>query len=253
MIKIIDKFLQLLNRRRRAKIWGIPFKRVKNFQIPQSVQLHGKSIDLSIPTEDAGIVSEFIEVILDDCYKLESWQKCLRADATILDIGGNVGLFSLAARQAFPEAGIYSYEPNSSLERYLKHQAKTANFNYFMQALGSNNGKVRLKLSETGASGNTISVIDETGEIPCLALSEAIRNIGKQVDLAKIDCEGAEWDLFKAVDVWDKIQNIAMEYHLFKKGQTLEQLKTIIESLGFEIKMVKPTDQYYGDLIASRQ
>ena len=252
MIEIIDKFLQLLSRRRRAKRWGVSFERVKTFQLPQSLKLHGKSVDLHLPTKDAGMVSEFIEVMLDDCYKLESWQKRLRADVTILDIGGNVGLFSLAARHAFPRALICLYEPNPSLETYLKHQAKIANFNYFMQALGSKNGRVNLKLSGKGASGNTISIFNESGEIPCLSLSEAVRNLGDRIDLVKIDCEGAEWDLFQAVSVWDKIQNIAMEYHLYKKGQTLEALKETIESLGFTIEMVKPTNQYYGDLIASR-
>ncbi|NES80452.1 MAG: hypothetical protein F6K10_02800 [Moorea sp. SIO2B7] len=83
-------------------------------------------------------------------------------------------------------------------------------------------------------------------------MSEAIKTLGSTVDLLKIDCEGAEWDLLRAEGVWDKIQNIAMEYHLFNKGQTLEILKATIESLGFKIKMVKPTDKYYGDLIASR-
>jgi FkbM family methyltransferase len=249
---MIEKLLRLLSRQKRARSWGISFQRVKTFQLPSSVQLNGQLVNLQLPIQDIGMIAEFIEIILDDCYQLESWKKDLSSDPVILDIGGNVGLFSLAARQAFPQAVIHTYEPNPALEPYLNHQAQVANFHYFMQALGSQPGKVKLKLSETGASGNTVSLIDESGDIPCLALITAVENMGGKIDLAKIDCEGAEWDLFKAATVWDKVQNIAMEYHLYRKGQTLEKLQAMIQSLGFKIITVQPTNQYYGNLIASR-
>ncbi len=231
MNKIVSKFFKLFSRRQRAKKWGVKFSRVKNFQLPKFVILEGKEIELNLPTSDTGMLGEFVEIILDDCYKLKSWQKQLKPDAKILDIGGNVGLFSLAARHAFPKAKIHSYEPNPALEKYLKHQAGVAGFDYYMKALGAEDGKVRLKFSEKGASGNTVSIVDEEGDISTIALSKAIENLGNFVDLMKIDCEGAEWNLFETANVWDKIQNITMEYHLYKKGQTLEKIKTIIRHL----------------------
>ncbi len=121
-----------------------------------------------------------------------------------------------------------------------------------MQAVGAKDGQVRLKFSDKLSSANTVSILDQDGDIPMIALSKTIDNLGGHVDLAKIDCEGAEWNLFEAPNVWGKVQNIAMEYHLYQKKHTLEKLQQIITMLGFKIKNLQPTNQYYGTLIASR-
>ncbi len=112
---IFKKVWQLLARKKTAQEWGIKFNRVKDFQIPQSLQLEGKEIELYLPASERGMLGQFVEIILDDCYQLKSWKKKLIPEAKILDIGGNVGLFSLAARKSFPQAVIHTYEPNSSL------------------------------------------------------------------------------------------------------------------------------------------
>jgi FkbM family methyltransferase len=248
----LQKISQLLARKQTARKWGIKFNRVRDFQIPQHLKLEGKEVEIDLPAAEAGMLAEFVEIILDDCYQLKSWKKRLKPEIKILDIGGNVGLFSLAARQFFPQAIIHTYEPNSSLEKYLYHQSQLANFDYYLKALGAKDGQVRLQFSDKGSSCNTVSIYDEKGNIPMMALSKAIDNLGGHVDLAKIDCEGAEWELFEASDVWHKMQNITMEYHLYKKKHTLEKLQETITKLGFKIESLQPTNQYYGNLIASR-
>ena len=249
---ILKKILQLLARKKNAREWGIKFNRVKDFQIPKYLKLRGKEVEIELPSSEAGMLAEFVEIILDDCYQLKSWKEKLNSEIKILDIGGNVGLFSLAARQFFPQAIIHTYEPNSSLEKYLRHHAEVANFDYYLKALGSKDGQIKLQFSEKGSSCNTVSIFDEKGDIPMMALRKAIDNLGGHVDLAKIDCEGAEWELFEASDVWHKIQNITMEYHLYKKNHTLEKLQQVITMLGFQIKHLQPTNQYYGNLVAFR-
>ena len=249
---ILQKVSQLITRRKKAQQWGIEFNRVKDFKIPEFLKLEGKEVEIDLPVSEAGMLAEFVEIILDDCYQLKSWKKKLNPDAKILDIGGNVGLFSLAARQFFPQATIHAYEPNSSLEKHLSHQAKIANFDYSLQALGAKDGQIRLQFSEKGSSCNTVSIFDEEGDVPMMALSKAIDNLGGHVDLVKCDCEGAEWELFEASNVWDKVDNITMEYHLYQKKHTLEKLKQTITRLGFNIQYLQPTNQYYGNLIASR-
>ena len=139
-----------------------------------------------------------------------------------------------------------------ALEKHLSHQAKIANFDYSLQALGAKDGQIRLQFSEKGSSCNTVSIFDEEGDVPMMALSKAIDNLGGHVDLVKCDCEGAEWELFEASNVWDKVDNITMEYHLYQKKHTLEKLKQTITRLGFNIQYLQPTNQYYGNLIASR-
>ena len=67
--------------------------------------------------------------------------------------------------------------------------------------------------------------------------------IGGFVDLVKIDCEGAEWDLFKAKDVWQHISSIRMEYHLWRVHTYAEVVEAMHE-LGFNIVRHVPSGEW---------
>jgi hypothetical protein len=72
------------------------------------------------------------------------------------------------------------------------------------------------------------------GNIPQIDLDTAIERIGGTVDLLKLDCEGAEWDMFRSPNPWRHIRNIRMEYHLIH-GETIEDVEQVLNSLGFEV------------------
>lgn len=239
------KIIRLLQRQSRARKLGIKFNRVANFNLPDNLIVLGKRHNVNLPSEK-GMDGEFIEVLLDDCYGVEQLSESL---ITIIDIGGNVGLFPIAARNRFPQAVIHAYEPNPNLEIYLKHQSQIANFKYFMEAVGVEDGKVTLDIREV--SGKSRSHISESGDIPMISLKRAIERIGGSVDLAKVDCEGAEWLLFEDRDTWQLVQNLSLEYHLWS-GHTHAETRQVIENLGFRVRKQIPIDQWYGTILASR-
>ena len=240
-----NKIIQLLQRKTRAKKIGIKFPRVANFNLPDSLIIQGKRQSVKLPSEK-GMDGEFIEVLLDDCYGLEQLPQSL---LKIIDIGANVGLFSIAARNRFPQAVIHAYEANPNLEKYLKNQSQIASFEYFMEAIGAEDGKVVLDIREV--SGKTRSTVSTNGDIPMISFKSAIDRIGGQVDLAKIDCEGAEWLLFEDQEIWQFVQNLSLEYHLWS-GHTHAETRQVIENLGFQINKQIPIDKWYGLILASR-
>ncbi|MEG3848327.1 FkbM family methyltransferase [Microcoleus sp. herbarium19] len=242
---LVNKLLQLLQRKIRAQKLGLEFNRVASFQLPDNLVVQGKRHQLNVPSEK-GMDGEFIEVLLDDCYGVEQLSPSLR---TIIDIGANVGLFPIAARNRFPQAVIHAYEPNTYLESYLKNQSQIANFTYFLEAVGAKEGKVTLDIREV--SGKSRSRVSETGNIPMVSLKRAIERIGGSVDLAKVDCEGAEWLLFEDRDTWQLVQNLSLEYHLWS-GHTHAETRQVIENLGFQVRKQIPTDRWYGSILASR-
>ncbi len=189
---------------------------------------------------------EFIEVLLDDCYGVEQLSESL---IKIIDIGANVGLFPIAARNQFPQAVIHAYEANPNLEKYLKHQSQIANFEYFMEAVGARDGKVILDIREV--SGKTRSTVSDNGDIPMVSFRRAIERLGGSADLAKVDCEGAEWLLFEERDIWQFVQNLSLEYHLWL-GHTHASARQVVESLGFKVRKQMPIDKWYGVILASR-
>ena len=233
-------------RRNRATKLGIEFHRCENFHLPDKININGEPKLLNLPDE-RGIKSEFIENLLDDCYQLE---KLSQPITTILDIGAHAGLFSVAARNIFPHAIIHAYEPNPSLEKYLKNQAQVANFKYFMEAVGAEDGKVLLNFDEN--SGCVRSQVDERGNVTMVALRQTIERLGGCVDLVKLDCEGAEWLIFEDREAWRSVKNLTMEYHLYP-SHTEDEIRDIIEnSLGFKIISHFSREGWCGLIQASR-
>ncbi len=239
------QIVRLLQRQSRARKLGIKFNRVANFNLPQDLIVLGKRQNVNLPSEK-GMDGEFIEVLLDDCYGVEQLDPSL---IKVIDIGANVGLFPIAARNRFPQAIIHVYEPNPNLETYLKNQSQIANFQYFMEAVGTGDGKVVLDIREV--SGKSRSRVSESGDIPMISWKRAIERIGGSVDLAKVDCEGAEWLLFEDRDTWQLVQNLSLEYHLWS-GHTHAETRQVIENLGFRVRKQIPIDRWYGTILASR-
>ena len=62
---------------------------------------------------------------------------------------------------------------------------------------------------------------------------------GGGIDILKLDCEGAEWEIFKDKRAFESIQTIIMEYHL-NDSHTVENLKTITAELGYRMTHHKP-------------
>jgi FkbM family methyltransferase len=205
--------------------------------------LRGRAIAVSLP-EESGVRNAFIDILLDDCYGLDSMSEA----STILDVGANVGLFSLAARIAFPKATIHAYEPNSALESHLSTQAAGAGFRYFLEAVGKEDGRVRLEVHDD--SVQTRSHRDPMGLVPQIAFRTAVARLGGTVTLVKLDCEGAEWDLLGDYGTWHGVQRLVMEYHLWS-AHTHGEARMLVAALGFTvIKQEEPSD--YGLLLARR-
>lgn len=241
---MFGRLLKLIERQKRAKKLGVKFNRCASFKLPDHLTIGGNNKIVKLPIE-IGVNVAFIDILLDDCYGLETLSHPIRK---VLDIGANVGLFGLAARNRFPEAVIHAYEPNIQLENYLEMQARAADFTYFMEAVGLEDGRVTLDLHEDSVL--TRSKVDEAGSVTQVAFRKAIERLGGLVDLAKVDCEGAEWLLFQDSDAWQLVRNLSMEYHLWPT-HTHDEVREVVQNLGFEIKKQVPISDY-GLLLASR-
>jgi len=196
---------------------------------------------------DGGTKTAFVDVLMDDCYRLRTFPKTTR---TVLDIGAHAGLFSIAGRLAFPNAKIHAYEPNPQMLPFLSNQAETAHFSFFGEAVGLAEGRISL---DSGAdSVHTRTHRTEQGEIHCTSFASAVARLGGAVDLVKLDCEGAEWEILKDEKTWKDVSNLTMEFHLWA-GYTIEELKARIVQLGFEVRHCNLCGKDFGLLQAIRK
>jgi FkbM family methyltransferase len=223
-----------LGLRFRALRMGIFFLRARWFKMPHAVRAAGKKVALHYPLED-GVVFDFIGCCVRNDYGLRQQLKYVK---TILDIGANVGFFSVAARAHYPHARIHAYEPNRRSFAFLKSNTEQLGIEIYQEAVGADEGRVAI--ADEGDSNQAKTIASADGGIPQIALERAVERLGGAVDLLKLDCEGAEWDMFRSAIPWRHIHNIRMEYHLFDH-HTLQDVEQTLKQLGFRITRFEPS------------
>jgi FkbM family methyltransferase len=198
----------------------------------KSIRLNKQRIHLSIPTSEEEVMDyEFKSIFYDDCYGLRKLQSNMD---TIVDIGGNIGFFSMTARSRFPNAVIHTYEPNPNIQEYLFANLKDLNVKIFPEAVGLQDGTVKIDFGDGSLFSKTKESKD--GGINKTSFQNVLKRMDKKIDLLKIDCEGAEWDILQDVKSWQSVNNLAMEYHLWARQDcSLVQLVQTVKELGFRI------------------
>ena len=212
--------------------FGFVFVRVRWFKMPGKVRFAGKQVTLHYPQE-TGIRNDFFACIVRNDYGL---RRGLLEVRTILDIGANVGFFSIAARARYPHAAIHAYEPNPRVLPFLQSNLSDLGVRIYPEAVGAESGLA--KILDDSETNQARACVAEAGDIPLTGFGTAIQRMGGSVDLLKLDCEGGEWDLFPLTDAWRQIRNVRMEYHLFR-GETVSQVEQALQKLGFTVTRLR--------------
>lgn len=228
--------------------FGVPFVLPRWFRMPRRVRVAGRWIPLEVPDEE-GVEAELLTCMLRNVYGLGSGLGEVR---TIVGVGANLGFFLLAARAFYPHAVIHGYEPNPRILPMLRANTKAVDVQVFAEAVGGSAGTVMLL--DDGPS-NQARVKPEDGNgiaVPQVTLETAVERAGGSVDLLKLDCEGAEWEILRPGACWRAVRNLRMEYHLFG-GETPAQARAMVEALGFRITRFRQVNEMGGVLWASRR
>jgi FkbM family methyltransferase len=164
---------------------------------------------------------------------------------TVLDLGGNIGLFSLLAARERPDATVHAFEPGPPNCRFfemniLANPEVIGRIHLRREAVGGANATANWFLNEQTPSASSLyGTSGESFSVTIRAFSEIIASIGTPVTLAKIDIEGTEFDLVRGTPpaIWEKISAIELEIHddpsgQMKRSQVLDRMK----SFGYSIE-----------------
>jgi FkbM family methyltransferase len=158
----------------------------------------------------------------------------IKADAIVVDVGANIGDFTVQAARLCPHGRVVAVEPLVSAGAMIDRQARLNGL--------SNVTWVRAQLSGTdglGAAHQTANLYgsnDSAQTAPILSLASLAAELSlDHIDLLKLDCEGAEWDILPASEpLLPRVRQICMEYH--REGEwTPERLSAWLTSLGFQV------------------
>lgn len=141
----------------------------------------------------------FDQILRRDCYQIRRWID--NPPDVVIDIGGNMGMFSIVARALFPYATIHTIEPCPTTYDNLAHNLNFFNCVLHRAAL-SHHSAVTIRPGRDSGSNSTRSAAETIKEgdaaetIPGHTLAQFFDEFGVDPQrsrvLLKVDCEGAE-------------------------------------------------------------
>ena len=177
---------------------------------------------LRVPSSDLEVYEQvFLNSEYDFCVN--------RMPQVIIDAGANIGLVSIYFANRYPGAKIIAIEPERHNFELLKRNAKAyKNIIPLHAALWNNNERIRLADPGRGNWGFVTYRPSSTAKYS--NLNETVEGITvnkllsdykiEQVDIFKIDIEGAEKEVFTDASTWiHKVDSLIVEFHeRFKTG-----------------------------------
>lgn len=172
---------------------------------------------------------------------------------TIIDCGSNIGMSIVFFNDLYPQAQIVGFEPNPITFAALRENIERNGWHNVVLhqvALGDQRGNIDFFVNEKEPGALNVGLYAARDakaiSVPADRLSSFI---DREVDLLKIDIEGAEDMVFEDLARHDKlryIRNIICEYHHHhRRDDTNDRLSvplSILERAGFGYQL----DSYYG-------
>lgn len=166
----------------------------------------------------------------------------------VVDVGAHRGIFTAFAANR-TKAQIISIEPNPDNFTAL---CKFLGENQWKQvvpihgAVASTSGTIRLfqspfssRHSITGVDPVNKQIQTDSIDVPAYTLETILQNVA-MVDLLKVDCEGAEFEiLLNSGELLNRVRRISMEIHLAAPGADLIGLQTFLKKFYRNIVFVQ--------------
>lgn len=163
-------------------------------------------------TTDLAVINE--AVCLDPYLK----PGYLRLDphSIVVDVGANIGDFTIQAAKLCPYGHVYAVEPISANCDCIRRQLQLnqiANVTVIDLAFGDHDGEVAIH--EAGSHSSVRWGDKDAQRVRLSTLESFMRdNNIETIDLLKMDCEGAEWDILPgAAELFPRIKQVCLEYH----------------------------------------
>jgi FkbM family methyltransferase len=165
------------------------------------------------------------------------FSRLVREDSVVVDLGANVGGFSREMEHKYG-CVCYAVEPNPESYARLETLASVRPFN---MAIADHDGTLRFYVAANSEASSMTRTSDSDREIEVSAMrldAFAQREHLGQIDLLKVDVEGAEVELIDSLSdaFLGNIVQIAMEFHDFcglVDKRDVARLERRLEALGF--------------------
>lgn len=162
--------------------------------------------------------------------------KCEKTNPVIIDCGANIGLSAIYFKQLYPDSTLLCFEPDVNIFNVLRQNIAA----FDLQGVTLSNKALwvredKVLFMHEGADGGRIgdsSVGCSSSSVESTILSQHLIH---QVDLLKIDIEGAEADVLEECrESLVNVKRLFLEYHsVYREPQRLGRILEILTEAGF--------------------
>ncbi|MDJ1168124.1 FkbM family methyltransferase [Roseofilum sp. BLCC_M154] len=205
-------------------------------QIPYTCDYYVNGYKVNISGPDALVM--LIGIVLNDTYGLRRFQNL----ENIVDIGANIGIFSIHAATLFPQAKILAYEPCSETFDNLKKNVNPFNVQAYPYAVGQYTDKVNLSvqgdLTACYVAKNDNSSLSSSQVCDMLSFQEIVDYMNGKIQLLKLDCEGSEYEIIQSPS-FNSVEYVVGEFHTCEQGNPEYGLE-LLQQKGFTVEQWLP-------------
>ncbi len=187
------------------------------------------------------------EIFGDDAYEIDRLVAGIDPDATVLDVGGQIGGFSLAVARALPQGRVHVYEASPTSAAYIRRNVAANGLDdrvtVHATALAGEEGEFTLVDTGTASGHNGMTSaawLKQQGAaevtVPARTLDQAFADAGGAVQVVKMDVEGAEYDIVldSSPASWASVRTVVMEYHPVP-GRSVTELLDFFATAGLRM------------------
>ena len=228
------------------------FKKFPNQTITLKLR-NGLQLKLNTNTNEIGTLNEIWHLGIYDRFL-----PLLKSDSTVIDVGANIGTFSIKAGNIVKNGRVLCFEPFPKNFEILKENILLNRMEKvikaFNSAVGGKKGDAELFFHERDSGGGSFyqhGNIDKLKSIQvnCITLEDIFNeNNLKSCDFLKMDCEGAEENILLNTpkNILQKIKTLTIEWHddLSKIG--FEKFKEFLKDNGYQVDFDKNTGTLYA-------
>jgi FkbM family methyltransferase len=168
-------------------------------------------------------------------------------DDVVVDIGANIGTFSVYAAKVCGASRVISFEPFPDNYEMLRKNAEQNHLHMITcvnQAVAGSRGPRTLMLDSLDAGSHSIvgGVVNVPSgrnvQVDCCTLEDVFQRFSlTKIDYLKIDCEGSEYEILEnATSRLQQIGRISMETHT-TSDRKAEDMEKLLCSHGFKVRL----------------
>jgi FkbM family methyltransferase len=205
------------------------------------------------PGDAAGFL--FFEIFANGCYR-RGLPAALTGD--VVDIGANIGAFTLEAATRYPGSIVHAYEPDprtcDMLRRNIEANGLASRVRVWNEAVAGEPGTLRLWRGDGSVVVSAHLPAHLRGEpcdVPAVTLQKVLARTAGRIGVLKLDCEGAEAEILEAAGpALDAVDFIVAEYHPSLVPEVVPRIRGALHT-SFDVSVEQ--GQRCGPMIRARR